>query len=64
MEFTVAVVTRRGVIYFTHFHRFQALIIFLDHVTSAYAKYRCTRYALRILVIVGDHFDVFVEVRA
>ena len=34
-EFTVAVSARRYLL--THFDRFQALIIVLDHVTSAYA---------------------------
>ena len=55
----MAVMTRRGkrIIYLHTLINFQALIIFCGHVTSAYAKYRCSRYNMRSLVIVGDHCD-------
>ena len=60
----MAVVTRRGkrIIYGHILIDFRQ--VFFNHVTSAYASYRYSRYTMLSLVIVGEHFDGFVEVRA
>ena len=42
----------------TYFDRFQVLIIICGSCD------KCSRYTMRSLVIVGEHFDVFFEVWA